>query len=142
MTLSFFVPGIPVPQGSQRSFIIRPKYGKPRAGLVEDAKGLKPWRAQVAYFAQQAMRDANAPGWFSREPLVLAVTFRLPRPTALPRRITQHVRKPDLSKMVRAVEDALTAVVWGDDAQIVRHETEKVYDGRAGAQIEVRSVEP
>ncbi|MBA7632259.1 hypothetical protein ES703_39802 [subsurface metagenome] len=37
--------------------------------------------------------------------------------------------KPDLTKLTRAVEDALTGIIWKDDAQVVKQDTIKVYCG-------------
>ena len=33
---------------------------------------------------------------------------------------TQHITKPDLDKLIRCAKDALTGIVWHDDAQVVQ----------------------
>ena len=43
--------------------------------------------------------------------------------------------KPDATKLVRAVEDALTGVIWRDDSQVVRQWASKVYDDCEGVSV-------
>jgi crossover junction endodeoxyribonuclease RusA len=53
------------------------------------------------------------------EAVRVTLAFYLPRPQSLPKRVTAHVKAPDLDKLTRAVFDALTGVVFHDDAQVV-----------------------
>lgn len=48
--------------------------------------------------------------------------------------------RPDLSNLIKLVEDAFNAVVFVDDAQIVRVEAEKVYGAQAMTVVTVRAV--
>jgi len=52
-------------------------------------------------------------------PVCISLTFYLPRPKSAPRRVVHPATRPDLSKLVRSVEDALTGIVYRDDAQIM-----------------------
>jgi Holliday junction resolvase RusA-like endonuclease len=51
--------------------------------------------------------------------------------------------RPDCTKLLRALEDACTAIVWRDDSQIVEQIMTKCYadatDATPGAPIEVAS---
>ena len=38
-----------------------------------------------------------------------------------------HTKKPDLTKLIRSTEDALTGIVWADDSQCVEYAAEKEY---------------
>lgn len=52
--------------------------------------------------------------------------------------------KPDLTKLTRAVEDALTGIIWKDDSQVVQQDTKKVYcepEDKVGVYITIASVE-
>jgi Holliday junction resolvase RusA-like endonuclease len=49
----------------------------------------------------------------------LTLAFYLPRPQSLAKRMTAHTKYPDLDKMVRSVNDALTHVVSRDDSRVV-----------------------
>ena len=119
--LEFFVPGIAAPQGSKRHV------GGGR--MVESSKALAPWRDSVHTFARLA---ADKQGWPCATTAVVAgFRFNIPRPASVSekRRPLPSV-KPDLSKLIRAAEDALvTAGVLQDDALIVRYapDTGKYY---------------
>lgn len=45
--------------------------------------------------------------------------------------------KPDLLRLIEPVEDALSGLVWTDDARVVEHQTRKVYAEESGLSIEV-----
>jgi Holliday junction resolvase RusA-like endonuclease len=77
-------------------------------------------------------------------PLALAVTFHVPRPKGhygkrglRPTAQVYPTTRPDVTKLLRAVEDACTGVVWRDDAQVVRQVAAKVYGEPARAEVEV-----
>jgi Holliday junction resolvase RusA-like endonuclease len=135
----FFVPGKPMTAGSKRAFAHR---HTGRIVVVDDCKGGKPWRKAVAFHSGVACKHPLM------GPLVLEVAFFLPRPLShrlkdgslargAPR---QPITKPDATKLLRAIEDALTGIAWIDDAQIVRQVVEKRYaDGaqKPGALVTV-----
>ena len=100
--------------------------------------GLKRWRTAVAWAARVAHRGAPIAG-----DLALSVTFRTTRPATVKR--ARPSVKPDLSKLIRALEDALTGIVWVDDSQVVRYDAiEKVYalpGQKPGAHVVVKVLE-
>lgn len=116
------VRGVPGPQGS--------KSHKGGGRMVESSAKVRPWRDAVAWSAIQARQKQRG---FQRldGPLVVDMVFTLARPkghygtgrnSALlrPSAPLRPDVKPDLSKLIRATEDALTtAGVYRDDAQIV-----------------------
>jgi crossover junction endodeoxyribonuclease RusA len=60
------------------------------------------------------------------------MVFTLPKPSSAPKRTrTWPMRYPDLSKLLRSTEDALTtAGVWADDARVIEYRhLAKVYPG-------------
>ena len=128
MTVTFFVAGVPVPQGSKTAFVV----GK-RAVLTDANKDkLRPWRAEVTRVAGEA--------WAGRESLAGAVSvevrFVFERPKTV-KRDTPHV-KPDIDKLLRALFDGVTdAKVWLDDAQVVRVNATKVYGAVAGVDVSI-----
>ena len=123
--------GRPAPQGSKRHV------GGGR--MVESSKALGPWRDAVKAAALQA-RDA---AWTPLDgPLSVSMVFTFVRPkshyrtgrnAALLRADApvQPQTAPDLSKLIRASEDALTdAGIWCDDARVVSFtETGKFWSG-------------
>lgn len=116
----FRVVGLPAPQGSKNSF--RTKTGK--TVVVESSKKtLAPWRDDVRRAAR-----ANAPPAPLEGPIDLRLTFVMPVPKSAPkRRRLWHTKKPDLTKLVRAVEDACRGVIYRDDSQVVAQQTRKSY---------------
>ena len=108
--IEFFVPGTPRPQGSKS--ISRTGH------LYESNKGLKAWRKTVEAHAtlwrvkQRRWKPLDGPLW-------VAFDFRLPRPKRP--KDSRPIGPPDLSKLVRAVEDGLkVGGIIKDDARIVR----------------------
>lgn len=128
--ISFTVLGIAAPQGSMRAFVGK-KTG--RAFMTSDNKRTMPWRQDVAACAERAC--AVAPKlWPITGACEMQVVFCLPRPMGhhgkkgLRKSAPPFPeKKPDLSKLIRAVEDALTGIVYDDDARIVRHDAKKTY---------------
>jgi crossover junction endodeoxyribonuclease RusA len=102
--------------GSKRAFV--PK-GWTRPIITDSNRNLKTWQTLVSERASAALQELPAA---EREQLAdgvrLTVAFYLPRPKTLPKRVTAHTKAPDCSKLIRGLEDALTGVVYHDDAQI------------------------
>lgn len=91
--------------------------------MVESSKHVKPWRDAVRSDAVAALQ-ARHPHWEALdEALAVAMVFTVPKPAAAPkRRRTWPMRMPDVSKLCRSTEDALTdAGVWKDDARVVEY---------------------
>lgn len=125
---AFFVPGIPVTQGSTRAFV---RGG--RAVVTHDKREpLLNWRNAIAFAAREAARGE----FYAKEDAVeVYATFLLPRPKSAPRRVTQPVKKPDLDKLARGLLDALTGVVFADDSQVVGMRVDKVFGDQTGVQV-------
>jgi Holliday junction resolvase RusA-like endonuclease len=122
--LRFTVIGVPIPQGSMKSFVVRRKRdGKMIATTTGDNPLTKGWRQVIAETAARELRQAQYRGLYFTGAVEFDVTFWLPRPlkylsgkyagAAVP-----HLTRPDVSKLLRAAEDALSQIVWGDDSQI------------------------
>jgi crossover junction endodeoxyribonuclease RusA len=121
MTLvSFTVIGVAVPKGSLKAFV---RDG--RAHLTHDNPHTRSWSHLVAAQAQTVVRLDHVAQFLG--PIAIRVTFALPRPPSLPRRVTAHTKKPDLDKLLRNVGDALRGVLYRDDNQIVEWHGRKVY---------------
>jgi crossover junction endodeoxyribonuclease RusA len=118
--IAFDVIGIAQPKGSSRAFM--PK-GARFPIVTSDNPRLKEWQQLVAYTAQQHVAKAGQLGGA----ITLRVVFQLPRPASLPKKVVTHTKRPDLDKLVRAVKDALTRVVWVDDGQVSQVLARKVY---------------
>ena len=150
MTITFTVYGTPRPAGSKRGFLNK---HSGRICMV-DASGEngRMWRQDVARAALEAMRE-QADGQLLDGPLELVLALHMPRPKSHYRsggRILKegapkcHTNKPDATKLLRAVEDAMTGIVWHDDSQVARQYVEKVYceaTELCGCSVVVRQIE-
>lgn len=117
--VTVFVPGEPAPQGSVKGFVVAG-----HAKVTHDNGKTMPWRSEIqAAIEKQAGRDAVGPlriQFPDDEPVALDIEFIMPRRRSEPKRRTRpHTRKPDGDKLARSVADALTGVVYRDDAQVV-----------------------
>lgn len=135
----------PAPQGSKR-FVGRSKTG--RGIMIESsASGVGTWREAVKAAALKTIADLGV-GWspvFPKGmPVQLTLLFVFDRPAKHYRTgrnahllrddAPNHVvNTPDLSKLIRSTEDALTAAgVWWDDSQVVEIRATQIY--RQGAE--------
>lgn len=144
---TFFVPGIPKPAGSKRGFIVRRAGGKLGVAITDDCKKGKDWRGDVKVYAGMAIKAPIVAG-----AVRLSVEFNMPRPKShyrtgkhagqlKPDAPTWHTSKPDRTKLVRGLEDALTGIAWTDDAQVVCGEVTKKYaDREPGALVMIEAV--
>lgn len=116
----FWVSGVPQPQGSKRLFAGR---------LVEgnDAT-LRPWRATIAGEARAAYRHGLSP---TTEAVRVTLGFMFARPKShygsgrnadeIKRSAPAYkATRPDLDKLVRAVLDSLTGIVFVEDSQVAQ----------------------
>lgn len=107
----FRVPGIPVGKARARVVV---NNGRAMAYTPEKTVNFE---ALVRFYAQQARVPFIEAG-----PLVLTVEFVRTFPKSMPkkRRATERpTTKPDLSNLLKGVEDALNGVAWRDDSQLV-----------------------
>jgi len=121
--LAFTVWGEAQPQGSAKAFV--PK-GWSRPIITSDNADLKSWRQLVAEAANRALGNRPTSELFL-EGVRLTIAFYLPRPKSLPKRQTAHTKKPDIDKLVRAICDALSQLVFRDDSQVCELVTAKHY---------------
>ena len=143
--IELIVYGTPAPQGS-KSFkgIVNG-----HAVMAESSKKVKPWRREVKAAAEAYLRRPGAapiPG-----AVIAAMVFTMPKPKSAPKtRVTYPSVTPDVSKLLRSTEDALTdAGIWEDDARVIRYtELSKVYPGegrgsldRPGVRIWIKAVD-
>lgn len=143
--LYFMVAGVPRPQGSAKAFVIPAKGDqKPRAVVTSDTKDLKPWRNAIA---EEARKHCDR---LFEGAAMIEVLFIMPRPKThwsargglKPSAPIWPTTRPDVDKLARAVLDALTGIVVGDDAQVVtlvgRKEYQVLPTSQTGVQVWVK----
>lgn len=136
----FQVLGRPQPAGSKKGFK-NPHTG--RVIITDDAKKSRPWKQQVAGAAA-----AHVDGRLLTGPVRLDVVFYLARPKGhhgtgrnsgtVKRSAPEYPTvKPDTTKLLRAVEDALTGTCWRDDAQVVVQTARKLYGAPERCEVRI-----
>lgn len=151
--IAFTVVGLPVAQGSTAAFS--------RGGKIHttnDPKGtINRWRGDVRGAAQPAIDRWLGPGVPWTGPVSMRLRFRFPRPAShfLPanaRRAEPELkatapvwleRSPDVDKLCRAILDAMTGLIYVDDAQVVALNATKRYVAtgeRPGVDVVVEAI--
>ena len=124
--------GRPVPAGSKRALPVRLKSGETRTIIVDANKNAKPWKQEVA----QTARSQYAGTGVIQGEIMLCTFFQFARPKSHYRTGKNshllrdsapkyHTQKPDVTKLVRGVEDALSKIIYHDDCLIVKQINEK-----------------
>lgn len=154
--IAFTVHGVARPAGSKRGFVPLDKnknpYRRANGGvavqIVDSNPNVKEWQAAVRSAAHEAFR-----GDVLRGPIRLTLTFYRLRPKghySTAKATKGHIKpgvdpfplaKPDVLKLARGVEDALTGVVWADDAQIVDERLGKEWGATARCDVVIEPMD-
>ena len=143
MEVRFFVPGKVQPGGSKSAF-----YSKAlgHSVIVDACKHNAAWKKTVKQYAAKAYKGQLLDG-----PLKVTFLVIVERPKShygtgrnagilkKSARLYPTV-KPDLTKLFRSTEDAITGVVWVDDAQVVIQNLKKKYGKRQGAYVVINTI--
>jgi crossover junction endodeoxyribonuclease RusA len=135
-SVAFHVAGNPMPKGS---FTRMPNGAMLPAGTTASRKRFADWRTDIRNDAMHAMEDRMP----SRNAIRLLCEFQLPYPQSSIRKWQwgwwPNIKQPDVDKLLRALLDALTGIVWVDDSQVCFVNVNKVYawNGKPGAHIVV-----
>lgn len=146
--IRFTAIGKPQPAGSKRGFPIRRKNGSIGVAMSDDNPKAKGWQSIVADAAREAYQ-----GELLRGPLVVRMHFYLVRPkghfgtgrnagTVKESAPPYPAKKPDVLKLARGTEDALSGVVFADDAQIVVEMLHKSWGEPARVEVELFEISP
>lgn len=143
--ISFTVYGQAEPAGSKRAFVVAGK-----ARVTDANRKSAPWKQEVASKGAEAMATWNSN---LRMPMLegaLEVWFTIyvPRPQGhfgkrgnlLPSARPYPTVKPDLLKLARGLEDALTGICWRDDSQIIVEHLLKRYGEPARVEVQIREI--
>lgn len=139
MTIHFRVFGNPIPQPRQRHTMKIAADGRfVQWNYTPSKHPVKPWKLSVQLVARA---ECAAP---LEGPLVLDVTFLLPRPKAMRWKRKAMSRewwphKPDTDNLVKALKDAVKGILWIDDSQVVMVVARKLLAGQEepGAIVQV-----
>lgn len=129
----------PEPQGSSRGFPIQRQNGEIGVSITSDNPKLKPFRHAIAQTAMLAV-DTRP---FARKhiPVRLAIDCYFQKPASVPKKRLFPVVKPDADKLARSIFDALTGIVFVDDAQVIDCRIRKHYGTPERIEISAAIVE-
>lgn len=119
--IRFSVPGKPATKGSVKLGVSHA--GKPY--LRQANANERSWRHSVGFAALAGMRAAGIPGSKIEGAVSVHITCYFVRPESADRD-HPHV-KPDVDKITRSALDALTGIVYRDDAQVTELRIKKRY---------------
>lgn len=121
--ISFFVSGTPVPQGSMKAFRVK---NSDKIVMTHSNSKLAEWRNIIS---DVAIKIAETNDWAIAErgeAIDVKMLFYFPRPASR-KKDRNMTTRPDLDKLIRAVNDALTGILYEDDSQIVSMTPGKYY---------------
>ena len=135
--LKFEVPGSPIGQG-------RPKFSTINGhAKAYDPEKSRNYKAYIRMLATQAMKDS---GFTMIEgPCCLSINayFEVPKSKSKKFReaalsgLERPTKKPDLSNIIKGIEDALNGLVYKDDSSIVSLKIQKYYSEFPRVEIEI-----
>lgn len=127
--------GVALPQGSKSARVVNGR-AIMTDGFGDKPRQLKSWREAIADAARVWIATNGAPAPLD-VPVTLHATFYLPKPKSAPRKAVHAAKKPDLSKLTRAIEDALTKLAYTDDSRIVELTVRKRYAIDTAPRVEI-----
>jgi len=159
MTITFTVLGQAIPQGSKKVVPIMRggvpviNNGRTLTRAVNDNPKLSGWRQEIAQVGRAAFSEATGDDEpeLLKGPVCLGVTFFRLRPRShygtgrnagiLKQSAPKHpTQRPDTLKLARAVEDALSQVIWHDDSQVVEHRLVKEWGPCLSVRVEITAI--
>jgi len=74
-------------------------------------------------------------------PLHFHITFFMKIPKYLSKKdLSWHLKKPDLSNMIKFYEDICSGILYADDKQIVQISAEKKYDNNERTEFTIKEL--
>ncbi len=121
--INITIPGVPIAQH-------RPRFAR-RGKFVTAYSDQQTEAGKFLLLAQSQIPEKIPAG----VPISLSCLFYFPIPASTTkRRIAQidggddaHIKKPDVSNLVKFVEDCLNGIAWHDDSQIYQVKARKIY---------------
>ena len=82
------------------------------------------------------------PPFILDKPVALDIRFCMEIPKSYKKKIHEgefHIKKPDLTNLVKFIEDCMTGIVYKDDCCVCETSSRKVYSNNPRIEIEVRT---
>lgn len=98
------------------------------------------YKQEIAYRLHQSFYTPRT------DAVSIKVTFYMPIPQSWSKRKRSAsdgmpcMVKPDIDNMIKGVFDAANGVIWKDDNQVVKVESQKIYSFAPGIEIQVEAI--
>lgn len=132
--LTIVVPGNPKPQQRPRSRAMKLSDGRWVSQVYNPHGETADYRARVAHEAA-IVADHIMSG-----PLKIELQFTIQKPKSKPKKVIWPAVRPDWDNYAKACVDALTGIVFKDDAQICWASVVKIYGGKPQTEIRIESL--
>lgn len=136
--IHYVIEGTPRPQGSKRHV--------GGGVMIESSKHVKEWRAFARLKAVEAMQGKELIARPSCVQLSVSFVFARPKKHYTPKGLLRqdapcnHTSRPDADKLLRALFDSMSEVVFEDDSQVARVEVFKSYAEGTFTEVRVQKV--
>jgi Holliday junction resolvase RusA-like endonuclease len=128
--LEVTLPVIPVAKG-------RPRMA--RTGVVFTPSKTRHYENQLRFFLHKEFAGKDP----VKDPLIVHAIFAFVRPKGMSEKKRPfHCVKPDLTNLMKALEDAGNGIIWQDDSQIFEMGLIKTYDNKSWIKITVMAYHP
>lgn len=160
MIIRFTIPGAAIPKGRARTYAETTKEGyvafidgKPVMKTKTPSK-TRDWEHFISLIARQAaVRHGVRQPMPAGTPVVLGCLFYLPIPASWSKAKRQqarsgelrHTSRPDLSNLIKSIEDGAEGVLWENDSQIDCYGTvdgimtKKLYGDEPRTEVEIHT---
>lgn len=129
--LDIIIRGRPRPAGSKSARVINNKV------IIFDVGKNIQWKKQIRDEVIKYYNN-NLP-LISKTPLRMKLIFHMKRPKKSENKYP--ITKPDLTKLIRCVEDALIGIVYQDDSLIIEQYCKKTYSKNYSVRIIIEKID-
>ena len=135
--IAFTIWGEPVAQGRPRAAVIGG-----HARMYDPAKS----RNYKSLVQAEALRVRPATPLTGPVTLVIEIYKQVPKSFSKAKRsqaelgLLRPTTKPDISNILKGIEDALTGIIWLDDSQIVRLVASKAYSYHPRVEVQIHEI--
>ena len=129
---------------SDRTATVRPLHIREMYRHVQDPRAEERHRSRQEFrVAMVALGKAGIAEPFAAKhvPVSMTLDFYIKKPDSVPKKRQHPSVKPDLSKLIRSTEDAMTGILYADDAQVVDIRSRKHYGTPERVEVCVRTVD-
>lgn len=135
--IEYTIEGTPRPQGSKRHV--------GNGIMIEASKHIKDWRAFARLKAAFAMHQHQRIDKPNAVKVLVIFGFERPKKHSTTKGVRldapmYHTSTPDTDKLLRALLDSMTGIVFEDDSQVAVVDVRKVYGRAASTTVAVWSV--